>query len=425
MNLMDKAKQTAKVIGGFNQCRHCANDLTHSICDLGVQPPSNYNLQQKDLMKVEEFMPLHAMICDKCWLAQLNYFEDASQLFSDDYAYFSSYSTSWLKHAKDYTDMVMERFGLNEDSMVIEIASNDGYLLQYFKQKGIKVLGIEPSSNVAKVAIDTHQIPTEIIFFGQENAQKLLAQYGKADVMLGNNVLAHVPNINDFIAGIPILLKPEGIVTFEFPSLENLIVKKQFDTIYHEHFSYLSLTSVTSILEQAGLRVFDVERLPTHGGSLRVFGCHKQAHHKNTKRVDETLHAEEQAGLKDLSVYAAYQSYVDGIKRDLLKFLIEAKEQGKTVIGYGAPAKGNTLLNYAGVKTDLLDFTVDRSPQKQGRYLPGTRIMIKSPSALLDARPDYVLILPWNLRDEISEQLETIRQWDGKFVVPIPTLEIF
>lgn len=421
-------KNTVKnpnIVGQLNQCRNCSSELVHSICDLGTQPPSNYYLKLEDMGQVEEFMPLHAKICDKCWLAQLDYFENAEKLFNDDYAYYSSFSTSWLQHSKSYVEMMMQRFNFDNESFIVEIASNDGYLLQYFKEHGVRILGVEPSANVARVAIDKHDIATEIVFFGENTATDIQKNYGQADLILGNNVFAHVPDISDFIAGVPKLLNPNGVVTFEFPSLENLIAKNQFDTIYHEHFSYLSLTSVANIFEKAGLRVFDVERLTTHGGSLRVFGCHVSADYELSQNVAEVLLSEENTGLKDLSVYAAFQQNVNIIKRDLVRFLFDAAEQNKTVVGYGAPAKGNTLLNYAGVRADLLPFTVDRSPQKQGRFLPGTRIPVKSPQDLLDAKPDFVLILPWNLQDEIEEQLKEIRNWGGKFVVPIPKLKVF
>jgi SAM-dependent methyltransferase len=411
--------------GQATQCRNCGSDLSLELCDLGMQPPSNYNLKPEELNGVEEFMPLRALVCESCWLVQLDYFEDAGRLFSDDYAYFSSFSTSWLAHAKAYAEAMTKRFGLTGDSFVVELASNDGYLLQYFKGAGMRVLGVEPSANVAQAAKANHGIDSAIDFFGVATAKALAAKHGKADLMAANNVLAHVPDIRDFVGGVPEILAPEGAMTFEFPHLLSLLTRNQFDTIYHEHFSYLSLLAVQSVLKTAGLRVFDVEEIPTHGGSLRVFCCHEGAAHAETPAVAACLATERAAGLAAPEVYRAYQARVDKVKHDLLKFLIAVREEGRTVMGYGAPAKGNTLLNYAGIRKDLMHSVVDRSPQKQGRFLPGTHLPVYAPEKIEELRPDYVVIMPWNLREEIAAQLAHIRDWGGKFVVAIPEIEIF
>lgn len=411
--------------GHMAHCRNCQSPLSLELCDLGMQPPSNYNLKPEDLGKVEEFMPLRALVCESCWLVQLDFFEDASRLFSEDYAYFSSFSTSWLDHAKAYSEAMTDRFGLTSDSFVAEIASNDGYLLQYFKEKGMTVLGIEPSANVAKAAMDNHGVESIVEFFGTATAGQISADRGRADLMAANNVLAHVPDIRDFVGGIPHLLADEGVMTFEFPHLLSLIERNQFDTIYHEHFSYLSLVAVQSVLATAGMRVFDVEQIPTHGGSLRVFACHNGAAHQTAPAVGAVLDLERNAGLMSPEVYRAYQAKVDQTKHAFLKFLIKAREEGKTVIGYGAPAKGNTFLNYAGVRKDLMLCVVDRSPQKQGRFLPGTHLAVHPTEEIERVKPDYVVFMPWNLRTELTEQLHYIRDWGGKMVVAIPELEVF
>jgi 2-polyprenyl-3-methyl-5-hydroxy-6-metoxy-1,4-benzoquinol methylase len=406
----------------FPACRFCGAPLTQTLADLGSTPLSNSYLRAADLERMEPTYPLHARVCGSCFLVQLESFESPQHIFSD-YAYFSSYSDSWLKHAREYAGMAAKRFGLNAGSRVIEIASNDGYLLRWFKDMGIPVLGIEPAANVARVA-EENGIPSRVLFFGRETARGLVANGESADLTAANNVLAHVPEINDFVAGFAIVLKPEGVSTFEFPHLLQLMEKRQFDTIYHEHFSYLSLTTVSKIFMAHGLRVFDVEEIPTHGGSLRVFACRADAGHKETPAVAALLAREKAFGLTDLKRYAAFQEEVKALKRDLLSFLIEAKRAGKRVAGYGAPAKGNTLLNYCGVRGDFLDFTVDRSPHKQGTWLPGTRIPVYAPEKIREEKPDYLLILPWNIRGEVMEQMAHIREWGGRFVVPIPEVRV-
>ncbi len=403
-------------------CRFCGTPLKQSLADLGSTPLSNSYLRAEDLERMEPTYPLHARVCGSCFLVQLESFESPQHIFSE-YAYFSSYSDSWLKHAKAYAEMAAMRFDLNAKSHVVEIASNDGYLLRWFKDLGIPVLGIEPAANVAKVA-EANGIPSRVLFFGRETARGLVANGESADLTAANNVLAHVPDINDFVAGFSILLKPEGVSTFEFPHLLQLMEKRQFDTIYHEHFSYLSLTTVQKIFGTHGLRVFDVQEIPTHGGSLRVFACRTDAQHAETPAVAELLEREKAFGLTDLKRYAAFQEEVKSLKRDLLSFLIEAKRAGKSVAGYGAPAKGNTLLNYCGVRGDFLDFTVDRSPHKQGTWLPGTRIPVYAPEKIREEKPDYLLILPWNIREEVVEQMSHIREWGGRFVVPIPEVKV-
>ncbi len=401
-------------------CRFCMEQLTYSFCDLGMSPLSNSYIKQENREKMEAFFPLHAYVCDQCKLVQLEEFETPENIFSN-YAYFSSYSSSWLEHAKKYANMMIERFELDDSHQVIEIASNDGYLLQYFKQYGIPVLGIEPAANVAQVAI-SKGINTKIEFFGVSTAMQLQQ---KGDVILGNNVLAHVPDLNDFVAGLKIALAEKGIITMEFPHLLKLIELNQFDTIYHEHFSYLSLYTVEQVFTKHGLRIFDVERLNTHGGSLRIFACNGNNDSiKTTDRVYKLHNDEQLAGLRDLDVYLGFSGKVEQTKRNLLSFLIDAKQQAKTIAGYGAAAKGNTLLNYCGIGTDFIDYTVDRSPHKQGMLLPGSRIPIFAPNKLDETKPDYILILPWNLREEIAEQLAYTSEWGCQLVVPVPTTEI-
>ncbi len=404
-------------------CRFCQTPLDQTFVDLGCSPVANDYITADARNAMEPFYPLHAYVCRECLLVQIPPVCTPQSLFSAQYAYFSSYSDSWLAHARAYATMMVQRFGIRPGRRVVEVASNDGYLLQYFKADGLDVLGIEPAANCAAVAIDKG-IPTDIRFFGADTA-RALADTHPADLMAANNVLAHVPDINDFVEGFRILLAPGGVATFEFPHLLNLIARNAFDTIYHEHYSYLSLHSTERILAAHGLTVFDVEELPSHGGSLRLFVCHTDAPmHPVSPRV-AALHAKERAaGLTEPEGYAGFEPSVQKVKRELLKFLIAAKEEGKTVAGYGAPAKGNTLLNYCGVRTDLLAFTVDRNPHKQGRFLPGTHIPILAPEALLQVKPDYVLILPWNLQHEIMAQMQAVRAWGGRFVVPIPELEI-
>jgi 2-polyprenyl-3-methyl-5-hydroxy-6-metoxy-1,4-benzoquinol methylase len=409
----------------YHNCRFCQHPLQHTFVNLGGSPISNDFLNIEQLDKSEKFYPLHTYVCDRCFLVQLPEVESREHIFGDgDYAYFSSYSESWLKHCQQYTDLMIERFGFDQSSQIIEIASNDGYLLQYFQQRNISVLGIEPASNVAAVA-EVKGIPTLTKFFGVQTATELVNLDKQADLLLGNNVLAHVPDLNDFVAGMKLLLKPEGIITIEFPHLLQLIIQSQFDTIYHEHFSYFSFLTVEQVFAAHGLTLFDVEELPTHGGSLRIYGRHSE----NTKlvvtdRIANLKSKEVDAKLDRIDTYLDFTKQVESIKRQLLTFLIRARNEGKSVVGYGAPAKGNTLLNYCGVRNDFIDYTVDLSPHKQGLFLPGTHIPIHSPDRINETKPDYLLILPWNLRSEIVEQMLHIRDWGGKFVVPIPRLEI-
>ena len=405
-------------------CRFCHTPLEHTFIDLGMTPLSNAFLDEEQLRDKECFYPLHAYVCSKCFLVQLEEFEPPEMIFSD-YAYFSSYSQSWLEHAKRYVNEMVNRFNLSQNHHVVEIASNDGYLLQYFKENGIPVLGVEPAANVAKVA-QKAGVPTVVKFFGIDTARELADDGKQADLLLGNNVLAHVPGINDFVAGMKILLKPDGIITMEFPHLLQLIRHNQFDTIYHEHFSYLSLLTVSKIFTYHNLTLFDVEELPTHGGSLRIFAQHSDnAIFPETERYRALIAKERDEGLDRLGTYSSFTECVHGAKRALLKFLIKAKGEGKTVVGYGAAAKGNTLLNFCGIRRDFIEYVADRSPHKQGRYLPGTHIPIYSPERINKTQPDYLLILPWNLKDEVMEQMARIREWGGKFVVSIPSLQVF
>jgi SAM-dependent methyltransferase len=403
-------------------CRFCGAELSETFVDLGMSPLSNAFLTEERLFDMEPFFPLHVYVCGRCFLVQLQEFQSPDRIF-EDYAYFSSYSDTWLEHARRYVEAMMKRFLLGPDSRVVELASNDGYLLQYFVQKGVPVLGIEPAKNVAQAAI-AKGIPTETVFFGVDTARRLAARGDQADLLIGNNVLAHVPDLNDFVAGMKVLLKPGGVLTMEFPHLLRLIEGRQFDTIYHEHFSYLSFTTVEQVFARHGLALFDVEELPTHGGSLRIFGCHAEAGRPIDTRVARMKSWEAARGMGRLETYRAFGDAVCRTKRDILAFFLQAKDEGKTVAGYGAPAKGNTLLNYCGIRTDLLDFTVDRSPEKQGKFLPGTHIPVYAPEAILARRPDYLFILPWNLKDEILRTMAPIRQWGGRFVVPIPEVEV-
>jgi 2-polyprenyl-3-methyl-5-hydroxy-6-metoxy-1,4-benzoquinol methylase len=409
-----------------NKCRFCGNLLQHSFADLGMSPIANDYLAPEQLNRAEKFYPLHTYVCDKCLLVQLEEFESPDHIFGDgDYAYFSSYSDSWLRHAKAYTDLMVERFRFNQNHQVIEIASNDGYLLQYFHQRGIPVLGVEPAANTAKVAAEKG-IPSWVKFFGVETAKELVVEGKKADLLLGNNVLAHVPDVNDFVAGMKIVLQPNGILTMEFPHLLQLMQQNQFDTIYHEHFSYFSFLTVEKIFAAHGLTLFDVEELPTHGGSLRIYGKHNDAVEPAiSERVTQLKIKEIQAGLQELETYLKFGEQVKDTKRKLLSFLIDAKAQGKAIAAYGAPAKGNTLLNYCGVGTDFIGYTVDRSPYKQGLFLPGTHIPILHPEQIRETKPDYLLILPWNLKEEIMAQMAYIAEWGGKFVVPIPEVQVY
>ena len=405
------------------RCRHCDSELTVSLCDLGMSPLANSYLAADQLDRMEPFYPLHAYVCSNCFLVQLQEFETPEHIFSD-YAYFSSFSDSFVAHAKAYVEEMVTRFGFDETSQVIEIASNDGYLLQFFVAKNIPVLGIEPAANVAKAA-EEKGIPTLVQFFNPETATSLSEQGKQADLLLGNNVLAHVPALNEFVRGMKIALKQRGVITMEFPHLLRLMQDNLFDTIYHEHFSYLSLNTVERVFAAHGLRVFDVQEVPTHGGSLRIFATHADNDDRPTEpNVGAVKTAESDAGLQDLDAYRAFSERVKETKRSLLRFLMDAREQGKTVVGYGAPAKANTLLNYCGVRTDLLEYTVDRSPHKQDHFVPGVHVPIYGPERIDETKPDYVLIFPWNLKDEIMKQMAHIRAWGGKFVVPIPSAKV-
>ena len=406
------------------QCRFCQALVSHVMCDLGLSPLANSYVKFEDVNLGEKFFPLKVWVCQACLLAQLEEFESPEAIFSD-YAYFSSFSTSWVEHARQYSEMMIERFKFDSNSLVIEIASNDGYLLQHFRAKGISVLGIEPAANIANVAWEERKIPTLVKFFGVKTAKELVADAKSADLLLGNNVLAHVPDINDFVGGLKIVLKPNGVVTFEFPHLLRLIEGNQFDTIYHEHFSYLSFLAVEKIFAQHGLTLFDVEEVSTHGGSLRIFARHTENEMVGvTDRVAKLREKEINFGLTQMETYVAFNEKVKATKRRLLKFLIEVKEAGKNVVCYGAAAKGVTLVNYCGVRDDLVDYVVDKSPYKQKHFMPGTRIPIHTPEKVFETRPDYLLILPWNLKDEICEQMAKIRTWGGKFVVPIPDVKV-
>lgn len=404
-------------------CRLCGAPLRQTFVDLGMSPLSNGFLRADQLNRMEPFFPLHARVCEVCFLVQLEEFEKPHNIFSD-YAYFSSYSQSWLQHVRVYADRMTERFHLTEQSLVVEIGSNDGCLLQYFVQKGIPVLGVEPAQNVASVA-RKNGVRTVTRFFGEQTASDLRAEGHQAGLIIANNVLAHVPDLNGFVNGMKLLLKPEGIITVEFPHLLKLVEGTQFDTIYHEHYSYFSLCTAERLFEKHGLRIFDVEELSTHGGSLRLYISHSEnPDSRPTESVVELRHGEIAAGIQDPAKYAGFEDKVRESKRNLLQFLLDAKKEGKTLVGYGAPAKGNTLLNYCGIGTDFLDYTVDLNPHKQNRFLPGTHIPIHAPEMIGKTRPGYVVILPWNLKDEIVDQLSGIREWGGRFVIPVPKVEV-
>ncbi len=414
---------TAQPAAARAACRFCGTPLEHTFVDLGMSPLCESYIEPHQLNWMERFYPLHVWVCHGCFLVQLEQYVAPQEIFSD-YAYFSSYSDSWVEHAKRYVEAVSQRFGLGGRSLVMEIASNDGYLLQHFVARGIPCRGIEPAANVAKIAAE-HGIPTTVRFFGCEAATDIAREFGKPDLLLGNNVLAHVPDINDFVGGMKVLLGASGVITMEFPHLQRLMAENQFDTIYHEHFSYLSLGTVGRIFAQHGLRLFDVEELRTHGGSLRIYACHAEdAGKAYSGALERVLAGERACGLDSLEGYRDFARRVRDTKNRLLRFLIEAREAGKSVAGYGAPGKGNTLLNYCGIRTDYLDYTVDRSPHKQGRYTPGTHIPILAPEHIRATRPDYVLILPWNLQQEISRSMAYIREWGGQFVVPIPAVRV-
>jgi SAM-dependent methyltransferase len=416
-------RQASGVAAEGRRCRFCRSVLSHLVVDLGCQPLANAYLAPEDLDRMEPFYPLRLFVCDRCFLVQLEDCVTPETLFSN-YAYFSSYSDSWLEHCRAYVEAVVPRFGLGTTSRVIEVASNDGYLLQYFREKGVPVLGIEPAGNVAAVAAQ-RGIPTLVRFFGREAAAALATEGVQADLLIGNNVLAHVPDLNDFVAGLKVALKPQGVLTMEFPHVLRLIEENQFDTIYHEHFSYFSFTTARDVFAAHGLTVFDVEQIPTHGGSLRVYVRHAADQSKPIEaRVVSVLQEEERWGVRHLGRYHAFGEQVKAAKRRLLEFLIRAKDAGRTIAAYGAPAKGNTLLNYCGVRTDFIDYAVDRSPYKQGRYLPGSHIPVHSPQRISETRPDYLLILPWNLKDEIIQELGFVRAWGCAFIVPIPEVQV-
>jgi len=402
---------------GATTCRSCGNAL-HDFVDLGMSPLCESFVAADALQTGEMFYPLNVKICSRCWLGQLGQYVRPDHLFTE-YAYYSSFSQSWLRHAERYVEMATARFGLDQNSFVVEVASNDGYLLRNFVGRGIPCLGIEPAQNIARAA-EAMAVPTLASFFGRMLACTLAAQGRGADLLIGNNVLAQVPDLNDFAAGLAILLKPDGVLTLEVPHLARLIQGNQFDTIYHEHFSYFSLASIYHLMASHGMRVFDVEELPTHGGSLRVFACHTSAHHAETPSVKRLRDFESAAGVRELATYQKFQQQVCETKRKLFELLTGLKRSGARIAGYGAPGKGNTLLNYCGIGTDFLDFTVDRNPYKHGMFLPGSRIPIFAPDAIDQNRPDYVMILPWNLTAEITAQLARIASWDGRFIIPIP-----
>jgi hypothetical protein len=404
-------------------CRFCKAEITNSVANLGMSPLANSYIPASRIRNSERFYPLQALVCHECFLVQVDEFESPDHIFGE-YAYFSSYSNTWLEHSKNYAQMVVDRFKLDKKNLVVEIASNDGYLLQYFKNHGVPVLGIEPAANVAKVA-EQKGIPSLVKFFGTSTARELVKQGKRADLLIGNNVLAHVPDLNDFVEGMKVMLAEKGVLTMEFPHLLQMLTHNQFDTIYHEHFSYFSFSTVEKIFQHHGLALFDVQELPTHGGSLRIFAHHiDDKTHSLTPQVNLLKEKERAAGLDKISTYLQFEDKVKETKRKLLEFLIEAKRAGKKIVGYGAPAKGNTLLNYCGVRTDFLDYTVDVTPAKIGCLLPGTHVPIEHPDKIKETKPDYVLILPWNFKEEIMGKTAFIRDWGGKFVVPIPEVRV-
>lgn len=406
------------------KCRFCGTPLKYSFVDLGVSPLANSYISAEQLDQMEPFYPLHVYVCHHCYLVQLPETQSPEQIFSD-YAYFSSYSDSWLRHAKAYTEQMIERFGLDSNSRVVEVGSNDGYLLQYFKEKNIPILGVDPARNVAKVAQEKG-IPTVVKFFDLQTAKELVADGKHADLLNGINVMAQVPDLHSFVKGLKTMLKPQGVITMEFPHLMRLVEENQFDTIYHEHFSYFSFFTVKKIFAAHCLRIFEVEELPTFGGSLRVYFCHNEDKSKSiSKRVSDLLKREINSGIRKLEYYLSFSEKVKETKRNILDFMLNAKKKGKSVAAYGAPAKGNTLLNYCGLRTDFIDYTVDRSPHKQNHYLPGTNLPIYHPDKINETKPNYLLILPWNFKEEIMEQMSNIRDWGGKFVVLIPEVKVY
>lgn len=422
--LLQEPLVVTEMVTAGASCRFCAAPLQTTVVDLGMSPLCESYVSREQLNQMESFYPLHVYVCDRCFLVQLEQYVSPEHIFQE-YAYFSSYSDTWLQHAKAYTDLMVRRFGFDQDSQVVEVASNDGYLLQYFVEKGIPALGIEPAANVARVAVEKG-VPTRVEFLGADTARRMAAEGVRADLLIGNNVLAQVPDLNDFVAGMKILLASQGVMTMEFPHLMRLVAENQFDTIYHEHFSYFSLLTVERIFAAFDLVLFDVEELSTHGGSLRIYACHADDVTKGVSgRLLDLREREVLAGVHTTAYYAAFAEQVKATKRALLSFLIDAKAAGKRVVGYGAPGKGNTLLNYCGIRTDFVDFTVDRNPYKQGKFLPGTHIPIYHPDKIAQVQPDYVLILPWNFKEEIMAQMSFIRSWGGKFVVPIPAARVF
>ena len=404
------------------KCRFCSSELKYTFCDLGVSPLANAYLNPDDLDQMEPFYPLHAYVCGHCFLVQLENIESPEHIFND-YAYFSSYSETWLRHAKSYANDMCNRFSLGSEHQVIEVASNDGYLLQYFKERNVPVLGIEPAGNVAEVAIK-NGIPTRVEFFGRKYAKKLCSEGIAADLLIGNNVLAHVPDLNDFVSALMEVLKPDGVITMEFPHLMRLLQENQFDTIYHEHFSYFSLITVSQVFKAHGLRLFDVEELKTHGGSLRIYACHEKSRRETSGQVELLMARECDKGLNRIETYLAFNNVARDIKWQLLDLLIKIRRSGKKIAAYGAAAKGNTLLNYCGIRIDFIEYVVDRNPHKQNRFLPGSRIPILSPDKIGETRPEYILIFPWNIREEIMESMSYIRDWGGKFIVSIPKPKI-
>jgi hypothetical protein len=405
-------------------CRFCGSELKHTFIDLGMSPLCESYVSADQVNQMESFYPLHVYVCAQCFLVQLEEYVVPEDIFSE-YAYYSSYSTTWLKHSENYVHQMIDRFHLDHKSLVIEVASNDGYLLQYFVERQIPCLGIEPAANVAKAAVEKG-VPTLVEFFGEKCARRLSGEGKSADLIAGNNVLAQVPDINDFVFGLQILLKPGGVITIEFPHLMRLMADNQFDTIYHEHFSYFSFITVENIFATHGLVLFDVEEIPTHGGSLRIFARHRDDQTKPINiHVIELREREVQAGFTQIEHYTNFAGQVKETKRKLLECLIQIKRQGKTIAGYVAPGKGNTLLNYCGIRTDFIDYTVDRNPYKQGKFLPGTHIPIFPPEKITETRPDYLFILPWNLKEEIVRQNSFIKEWGGQFIVPIPEVEVF
>jgi len=406
------------------QCKVCKANLIIPFADLGIAPIANELIVPEKFNDGETYYPLNVMVCGECFLAQLTYSHPSDSIFTNLYPYFSSYSQSWLAHAKEYAEMVIEKYGLDEGSLVVEIASNDGYLLKNFKKKNINVLGVEPCKNVADNAIKNHKIPTVVSFFNENIADGLTKKYGKANLMIANNVLAHVPDMLGFLKGFTKLLKSDGIITFEFPHLLSLIKKNQFDTIYHEHYSYLSLVGIETAFKKSNLKIFDAQKILTHGGSLRIYACHRNSRFFKTNRLVKIFQEEISFGLKEADTYIGYQNKIIGVKLKLLIFLIDLKLKKKKIVAYGAAAKGATLLNYCGIDSDLIEYIVDISPHKQNKYMPGSRIPIKDPKEILITKPDYVLILPWNISEEIIAQNLAIRKWGGKFIVPNPGLKV-